>query len=57
MNKYFVMLNTANGLPMLMTTHDNCVATIYNDEESAIADADNNPLGQAYGYEVYEWTY
>lgn len=58
MGDFFVMLNCQNGgiTPMIEDTEDtseNELAT-YNTEENARADAEDNMLGHAFGYEVFE---
>ena len=43
--KFFVMLNTQSGRPIPMLA-----------EADANRAAEANPLGEAYGYETYEWS-
>ena len=50
---YFVMLNTMNGGIMPMVNDDDQTA-IYKTEMKAREDAQQNPVAQAFGYEVFK---
>lgn len=53
---YFVVLRGQGGQPLPMTTdrYDDDLA-MFASEEDAIAAAEANMLGAAYGFKVYEW--
>jgi hypothetical protein len=51
---WFVMLKNARGGPMPLVTEDDVV--ILFDSQKAASDAGKaNPLGEAFGFELYEW--
>jgi hypothetical protein len=51
---YFVMLYLNNGMPTPMIDADGDPA-IFQTRKDAETAAENNPIGQALGYKVYEW--
>lgn len=53
---WFVVLSGGNGPPLPMTNDDeyNSLA-LFASEEEAIEAARTNPLGKAYGFQVYSW--
>jgi len=53
---YFVMLNGGNDMPLpLVDEYDNTM--LYATREEAEQAGEDNLLGQARGYEVYEWLF
>lgn len=52
--KWFVMLCGNDGTPIPMMRDDDDVA-LFDSEEEAMRNASWNPLGEAFGYEVFEW--
>lgn len=50
---YFVMLNTQNGSCSPMT-EDNGDVAFYADIEDAVRDAEDNVLGNQFGFEVFQ---
>lgn len=53
MNKYFVILNHYNGMYLPMVD-DNDALEMFETEALAITAGNNNPLGFACGFEVFE---
>lgn len=53
--KFVVILNRY-GTPMFLVDEDEN-AIIFNRYENAKQAAENNSLGQAAGYEIFEWNY
>lgn len=51
---FFVMLSLSNGNPMPMID-ENGDPAMFASREDAQKAAENNPLGQAYRFEIYEW--
>jgi len=54
--RFFVILNGGNNLPLAMTSGDGDIA-VFDSREDAEAHAEANMIGQARGYEVYEWLF
>jgi hypothetical protein len=57
MSKWFVMLNGQGRWVAPMTQGDTENVALYDSEDEADTAAQENPLGAACGYEVYEWNY
>jgi hypothetical protein len=56
--KWFVMLNTHQGIPTPLIQGEEDLGdevALYGTEKEAEAAAEDNMLGAACGYEVYEW--
>jgi hypothetical protein len=54
--KFFVMLSLSNGNPTpLLNGTDDDDPEIFETREDAERAAHNNPLGQTFRWEVYEW--
>lgn len=53
--KYFVMLRHPNGKPLPLTGEDDDFPMMFETEEAAEKAGFDNGLGNAYGFEVFEW--
>lgn len=54
-SKWFVMLNQGNETPApLVDDTDN--VKLFDSSSDAESAARENPLGKAFGYDVYEWS-
>lgn len=51
---YFVMLRHQNGKPLPLVNDNEC-PELYMTEEDAELAAEENLLGEHFGYEIYEW--
>lgn len=56
LRRWFVMLVGAKGQPLPMT-NENGGIFLFKTENEAYDAGGRHALGQAYGYEVFEWTY
>lgn len=54
MSKFFVMLNVQDRVIKPMVCEDGDTVAIYDSREEAEHDAEENLLGNAYGFEVFE---
>jgi hypothetical protein len=54
--KYFVILLGCNGEPVPLVDENRNIA-VFDSEQEANQRADENMLGQAHGYEVFQWDY
>lgn len=55
---YFVMLRHPRGFPLPLVEEINEFderICLFDTEDEAKEAAENNMLGEAYGYEIYEW--
>ena len=57
--RYFVMLvDGARGAPLPMVEdHETGRVALFNSEDAAERAGEANPLGAAFGYEVYPWAH
>lgn len=54
--RWFVMLNRGDGNPSPLLDEDESVA-VFDDEEAADEAGSVNPLGSAFGFDTFEWTF
>lgn len=52
---FFVMLDSGNRTPVPLVDDDENVA-LFDTESEAESAGRRNPLGNAFGYDVYEWS-
>ena len=52
--KWFVILRGQNDQPLPMVSDEDWLA-VFGTEAEATEAAEQNPLGKAYGFEVYSW--